>query len=489
MKEQSLTNKTVKGVGWNTIDRLANYGIGFIVGIVLARLLSPEEYGLIGIIGIFTAFFNVILDSGLSTALIRKKDVTNEDYCTVFYVNVFLSFVLTFTLYQGAPLISTYFKRPELIPYIHVMSFILIINALSLTQQAKLTKRIDFKTQTKISLIAHTLSGVIGIAMAYTGFGVWALVAQQMTSRLFTTFLLWIYNKWVPGLIFSWNSFKALFGFSWKLLLASIISVLSNQVYEAVIGRIYSPATLGQYTRAKQYNNLCSSSIGDMVLKVSLPVMSEIQDDNSRLLSGYRKIIKTTMLVTFVIMLGLAACAKSFIFVLIGEKWLPCVPMMQILSFSLMLYPLHRINLNMLTVQGRSDILLYLEIIKIALAVIPILLGIYAGFYWMLIGTVVVGIIAFFLNSYYSGRVLNYTSWDQIKDLLPSFGIAMAMAVIVYIMSFIPLSYYILLPIQVIVGAMVTIILCELIKPEEYLQLKGIVMDYKKKIIHRKNNK
>jgi O-antigen/teichoic acid export membrane protein len=485
MKEQSLTNKTVKGVGWNTIDRIANYGIGFIVGIVLARLLSPEEYGLIGIIGIFTAVFNVILDSGLSTALIRKKDVTNEDYCTVFYVNIFLSIVLTFILYQGAPLISTYFKRPELTPYIHVMSFILVINALSLTQQAKLTKRIDFKTQTKISLIAHILSGVIGIAMAYTGFGVWALVAQQMTSRLFTTILLWIYNKWIPGFIFSWNSFKTLFGFSWKLLVASILSVLSNQVYEAVIGRNYSPATLGQYTRAKQYSHLCSSSIGDMVLKVSLPVMSEIQDNNARLLSGYRKIIKTTMFVTFVIMLGMAACAKSFIFVLIGEKWLPCVPMMQIISFSLMLYPLHRINLNMLTVQGRSDILLYLEIIKIALSVIPILMGIYVGFYWMLIGTVIMGIVAFFLNSFYSGRVLHYTSWDQIKDLIPSFCIAMTMAVIVYLLSFIPLSYYILLPVQVITGAIVTFILCELIKPDEYIQLKVIVLDYMNKLRHR----
>lgn len=486
MKEQSLTSKTVKGVGWNSIDRLANYGIGFIVGIVLARLLSPEEYGLIGIIGIFTAIFNVILDSGLSTALIRKKDVTNEDYCTVFYVNIVLSVILTLILYLGAPLISSYFERPELTPYIHVMSFILIINALSLTQQARLTKRIDFKTQTKISLISHILSGVLGIAMAYLDYGVWALVAQQLSSRLFTTVLLWICNKWIPGLVFSWKSFKTLFGFSWKLLVASIISVLSNQIYEAVIGKTYSPATLGQYSRARHYCNLFSSCIGDVVLKVSLPVMSEIQDNNERLLSGFRKIIKTTMLVTFLLMFGMAACAKPLVFVLIGEKWLPCVPMMQLLCFSLMLYPLHKININMLTVQGRSDILLYLEIIKIALAVIPILLGIYVGFYWMLFGTVAVGIIAFFLNSYYSGKVLHYTSWDQIKDLMPSFGIAMTMAVIVYLMSYIPISSYLLLPMQIIVGGIVTIFLCECIKPDEYIQLKGIVLDNVNKVMHKK---
>ena len=269
MPEQSLTDKTIKGVGWNTLDRIANYGIGFIVGIVLARLLSPEEYGLIGIIGVFTAIFNVILDGGLSTALIRKKGVTNEDYCTVFWTNLLLSFILTAILYLCAPFISFFFNRPELTPYIHVMSFILVINALSITQQARLTILIDFKTQTKISLIAHSLSGIIGIVMAYVGFGVWALVAQQMTSRLFTTLLLWIYNKWWPSILFSWKSFKELFGFSWKLLVAEVINSLWTQLYNVVVGKYYNPQMLGQYTRAQQYSQLVSSSISDVILKVS----------------------------------------------------------------------------------------------------------------------------------------------------------------------------------------------------------------------------
>lgn len=482
---ESLTNKTIKGVGWNSVDRIANYGIGFIVGIVLARLLSPEEYGLIGIIGIFTAVFNIILDSGLSTALIRKDGVTDEDYCTVFWTNLVLSFALTAILFFSAPLIGDFFKRSELIPYIHVMAFILVINALSITQQARLTKRIDFKTQTKISLIAHTISGVIGIIMAYTDFGVWALVAQQMSSRLFTTILLWVYNKWWPKLVFSWLSFKELFNFSWKLLVAQIVSTLFGQVYNATIGKVYSPNILGQYTRASQYGNLVSSSVGDVVLKVSLPVMSSIQNEDERLLRAFRTIIKTTMLVSSVLLIGMSACAKPLIFVLIGEQWLPCVPMMQIISFSLMIFPLHQINMNMLTVQGRSDIQLILQIIKCILAIGPILLGVYVGIFPMIIGSVVVGWLSLFINAYYSGKKFNYHWWEQLKDIAPSLMIAFLMALPVYFLSFLPISDYIILPIQIVVGTVITIALCEWFKREEYIQLKGILLEYTGKVIHK----
>ena len=485
MAEQSLKDKTVKGVGWNSVDRIANYGIGFIVGIVLARLLSPEEYGLIGIIGIFTVVFNIILDSGLSTALIRKNGVTESDYCTVFWTNLIFSFILTAILYFGAPVIGNFFNRPELVPYIHVMSFILVINALSITQQAILTKRIDFKTQTKISLIAHTLSGVIGIALAYLGFGVWALVAQQMTSRLFTTVLLWVFNKWWPKLLFSWNSFKDLFSFSWKLLVASVISALWTQLYQAVVGKVYNPTMLGQYTRANQYGNLVSSGVGDVVLKVSLPVMSSIQNEDERLLRAFRTIIKITMLVSSVLLIGMAACAKPLIYVLIGEQWLPCVPMMQILSFSLMLYPLHLININMLTVQGRSDIQLILQIVKCIISIGPICLGIFVGIYWMLVGSVITGWISLILNSYYSGNKFNYKWWMQIKDVAPSLIISLGMALPVYLLTFLPISYYIILPLQIVVGFVITYFLCEWRKQEEYLQLKGLVISYAGRIIHR----
>lgn len=486
MAEKTLTDKTIKGVGWNSIDRIANYGIAFVVGVVLARLLSPEEYGLIGLIGIFTAVFNIILDSGLSTALIRKDGVTDVDYCTVFWTNIVLSIILTLILFLCAPFIADFFNRPELVPYIQVMSFILIINALSITQQARLTKRIDFKTQTKISIISHVLSGVIGIVMAYTGFGVWALVAQQMSSRLFTTVLLWIYNKWWPALVFSFESFKDLFGYSWKLLVAMMIGTVWSQVYNAVIGKVHSPNTLGQYTRAHQYGNLVSSSIGDVVLKVSLPVMSSIQNDDQRLVIAFRKIIKTTILVSSVLLVGMAACAKSLIFVLIGEQWLPCVPIMQILTFSLMIYPLQQININMLIVQGRSDIQLVLQIIKCVLAVGPILAGIYIGIYCMLVTSVFISWIALLLNSYYSGKKYHYTWWMQLKDIAPSILISFIMAIPVYFLSYLPFSTYVILPIQIFAGIIFTILLCEWFKQDEYIQLKSIVLEYARKQSNRK---
>lgn len=476
MSEQSLKNKTVKGVGWQAIDKVANYGISFIVGIILARLLSPDEYGLLGIIGIFIAVFNIILDSGLSTALIRKQDATEEDYCTVFHTNLILSFFLTASLFFGAPLIARFFERPELIPLVRVMSFIIIINALSLTQHAKLTKKVDFKTLTKVSVFSHIASGVIGIAMAFAGCGVWALVAQQLSSRGFSTVLLWIYNKWVPKLIFSKKSFKELFGFSWKLLTASIIDTLFRQMYQTVIGKCYSPATLGQYTRAQQYANMGSSTFGMVVKNVSFPVLSSIQNDTRRMKDAYRQIIKISMFASFVMMFMLAACSKSLILVLIGEKWLPCVPMLQILCFEMVLYPLHLININMIIVQGRSNVQLILQIVKTCLAIVPLMLGIYVDIYWMLWGSVIVGIVNFFLNSFFSGKSLGYSSWMQIRDIAPSFGIAIAVALPMYLLSFIPWNEFVLLPLQLVIGSTIGFAICEKTKPNEYVEVKNIIV-------------
>ena len=245
---------------------------------------------------------------------------------------------------------------------------------------------------------------------------------------------------------------------------------------------MYSPHILGQYTRAQQYGRLVSASVGDVVLKVSLPVMSSIQNEDERLLRAFRTIIKTTMLVSSVMLIGMAACAKPLIYVLIGEKWLPCVPMMQILAFNLMLHPLQQININMLTVQGRSDIQLVLQIIKCVIAIGPILLGVYVGIYWMLIGSVVCGWISLLLNSYYSGKKFNYTWWMQLKDVAPSLIISLVMAIPVYFFTYLPLSFFVILPLQVIVGTIITIILCEWYKSEEYLQIKTIFVGYAKRI-------
>lgn len=485
----SLGDKTISGVAWNSIDRIAHYGISFVVSIVLARLLSPEDYGLIGIITIFITIFNAILDGGLSTALIRKKDLTDNDCNTVFYSNIVLSIFLSLTLFFSAPLIARFFERPELVDLVKVMSSILVINAFSIVQQSLLTKNINFKTQTIISVVANVSSGVVGIALAFAGFGVWALVAQQLSARLFTTILLWVLNKWLPKFVFSWDSFKELFGFGWKLLVTRVLSSLWGQLYQGIIGKCYSPATLGLYTRAVQYGQLFSTGVSDVVLKVSLPVMSSIQDDRERLLRGTRKIIKTTMFVTFLVMMIMAASAKSLIFVLIGEKWLPCVPMLQILCFNLVMNPLCYINENLLTVEGRSDKLLLLQVYKIVITIVPLLLGIFVDIYWMLVGSAVVSWIAIVLYTYYTNKYFGYSFKDQLKDIKHSILFSLGIAVPVYLISFIPISLYVVFALQISLACVLVLVCGKVLKIEEYQYVKETIGSLAQKFTKNKQNR
>jgi len=277
-----------------------------------------------------------------------------------------------------------------------------------------------------------------------------------------------------------------MWAFGSKLLASSLIETTWKETFQIVIGKCYSPSTLGLYTRAKQFADLCSTNLTSVVQRVSYPVFSSIQDDKNRLKYAYQRVIKTAMLPTFVLMLGMAACAESMIYVLIGEQWLKCVPMLQIICFQMMLYPLHALNLNMLQVQGRSDLFLKLEIIKKVFGAGPLLLGIFINIYWMLGSSLVVSCISYYLNAYYSGPFLKYSIKEQVKDILPSFKIAMFMFIIVYAMSFIPMNPFILLPLQVLTGTIITITICEAIKLSEYLELKNITSSIINKVIKRK---
>lgn len=479
---ESLKQKTVKGVGWSFADNIANQGITFLVGLVLARLITPEEYGLIGIILIFVAVFDSIVNCGFSNALIRKNDANDTDYNTVFIVNMVLSVVLFIAFFFSAQFIADFFGQPLLKPLTQVMGSIVIIHALAIIQRTVLIKRIDFKTQTKASVISSVTSGVIGITMAFYGYGVWSLVGQQLSRALLNTVCLWIYSHWWPKLQFSWNSFRELFGFGWKLLVSSLIDTVWKEIYQVVIGKCYAPATLGQYTRAHQFGSIFSSNLNTVIQRVSYPVLSSLQNNKERMKEGYRRVIKVTMLVTFVLMLGLAAVAKPMIQVLVGDQWLVAAEFLPIICLQMMLYPLHALNLNMLQVQGRSDLFLKLEIIKKCVAVIPVSLGIFVGIYWMIWGSVFTGMFAYYLNSYYSGKFLNYSILTQIRDILPSFGIAVVMATVTYVLSLLPLSPFILLPIQVMAGAGITIALCERLKQPEYQEIKSMALSVLRKI-------
>lgn len=471
---ESLKHKTVKGVSWSFVDSFLSQGITFLVGLVLARLLTPEDYSLLGIIVIFIAVFNCIVDSGFSNALIRKTNATDRDYNTVFVSNLVISVILCSTLYLSASAIAEFFNRPQLTDLLKVMSFIIIINAFAIIQRTILMKRIDFKTQTKVSVISSVSSGIVGIGMAIAGYGEWSLVGQQISRQGLNTLFLWICAQWYPKLQFSIDSFKELFGFGWKLLVSSLIATIWNEIYQVVIGKCYAPSTLGQYTRAQQFASIFSSNMTTVVQRVSYPVLSTIQDDKTRLKAAYKRIIKISMLPTFVLMLGMAGCARSLILVLVGDQWLPAVPFLQIICFSMMLFPLHSLNLNMLQVEGRSDLFLKIEIIKKIIGLGPILLGIFIGIYWMLIGSVVAGFFYYYLNAYYSGPAIGYSIKEQIIDILPSFGIALFMSLVVFCMSFIPFSPFVLFPTQFIVGITIAIVLSKKFELPEYIEIEDL---------------
>lgn len=481
MQQESLKNKTIKGVGWSAADALLGQGVTFIVGLVLARLLSPDEYGLIGICLIFTTVLNGIVDSGFSNALIRKKEVTDEDYNTMFTTNMAISIVLYVLLFISAPLVSDFFHRIELTALVRVTGLILFLNALSITQVTILTKNIDFKTKTKASLVSAIISGVIGIAMAFMGYGVWSLVAQQLSKQLLYTLCLWVLNKWWPKFTFYNDSFKYMWGFGWKLLASGILNNVWNQLYQVVIGRCYTSSTLGHYTRANECASIFSSNLTTIIQRVTFPVLSELQDDKKKLLVSYRKLIKVSIFVTVICMFALGAMAEPMIYSLIGPQWHQAATFLPFICITMSLYPLHAINLNMLQVQGRSDLFLYLEIVKKIITLIPIFIGAFVGVYWMLCASIFTGFIAFLLNSWFTGKFLNYSSWQQLKDVLPSYLIALLIGFIVYLLKFLPLSFNLIFPLQILATIIVGWIVNQIINLEEYCEIKNIVQTVIKK--------
>ena len=456
---ESLKNRAVHGAKWSFIDNISNSGVTFLVGLILARLLTPAEYGIMAMIAIFIAVSNSIVDSGFSNALIRKVRIDRVDYNTVFVFNLIVSIVLYILLYTSAPAISLFFKEPVLTNVLRVIGLILIVNALGIIPRTILVRGIDFKTQTKVSIISSVSSGLVGVGMAIMGFGVWSLVWQQLSRQILNSLFLWIFCKWIPRWEFSIKSFKEMFGFGYKLLLSGLLDTLYKNIYYVIIGRCYSPAQLGQYSRAEQFNMIFSSNLTSIVQRVSYPVLSSIQEEPERLREAYRQIIKTTMLVTFACMLGLAAVAKPLIIILIGEKWL---------------YPLHAINLNILQVKGRSDLFLKLEIIKKTIAVFPILIGIFYGIEYMLWGSVLTSFIAYFLNSYYSADLIRYSTIEQIRDVLPVFTVSFTIAAVMWLFSLLDISVYIQLPTQIIVGLTLAFAVYERLRLPEYLEVKRL---------------
>ncbi len=473
-----LKTKAIKGMFWSFSEIVSLQGINFVVQIFLARLLMPEDFGLIGMITIFIAVSQSLIDSGFTSALIREKNVTNTDYSTVFYFNLVVSVVIYFILFFSSPLISNFYNEPRLVSIIRILSVVIVINAFGLIQRTILVREIDFKTQTKITFISSVLSGIVAVILAFLGFGVWCLVIRQILMQLTQSLMLIIHNKWIPSLEFNVISFKRFFGFGWKLLVSGLIDTLYTNIYYPVIGKFFSATDLGFFTNAKKMADIPAMATSQAVQKVSYPVLSQIQDNEKSLKNSFRKAIRNTIFITFPLMMGFAVIGEPLIKLLVGEKWVPSIPYFQILCFTGMLYPLHALNLNILQVKGRSDLFLKLEIIKKIIGVISIIVALFfgLGIIGLLWAEFFTSIISFFINSFYSKKMIDYSTRDQIKDISPIFFASIIMAGITYSVTFfLDLGNVFLLLIQIPVGILLYITLSYIFQIEEVKNIKSIL--------------
>ncbi|MEK3879579.1 lipopolysaccharide biosynthesis protein [Paenibacillus sp. FSL M7-0420] len=470
MSDNSLKNKTLSGLFWSFSDAIGNQGIQFILQIVLARLLVPKDFGVIGMITIFIAISQTFVDSGFSNALIREKKPTQNDYSTVFYFNLLMAFIIYIILFLCAEPISNYFKEPQLLQLIRILSMVLLIDSFGLIQRTILTKNINFRAQTKINLISSILSGIIAIILAYKGFGIWSLVIKTLIMQMVQTLMLCLTNRWLPSFVFNLNSFRKLFGFGWKLLVSGLINTLYNNLYYLIIGKLYSASELGYYSNAQRLRDTTSQSITNALQKVSYPVLSSIKEDDKQLSLVYKKLIKFSVFITFPLLLGLAAVAPPLIELMFGQKWINSISYFQILCFAGMLFPLHAINLNILQVKGRSDLYLGLEILKKVIGVSSIIIVLFfqLGIFGLLFASVIVSYLSFVINSYYSAKLVSYSTLEQLKDITPMFICALLMGLLVYAFGIIlPLSNILNLIVQFIIGFLSYILFSKIFKIKE----------------------
>lgn len=412
----SIKEQTLSSVKWTAIEKFGLQGMQFILGIIMARLLTPDDYGIIGMIAIFLAISSSFIDSGFGNALVRKLDCTEEDYNTVFYFNIVVALVCYTILFVAAPWIADFFHTQILCVIVRVQSVNLLLNSLMQIQVAKLRKNLDFKALAKRSMIATFVSGLIGVIMAYCGFGVWALVYQGLISTFINLIYIWVYCKWYPRWLFSWVSFKELGSYGSKLLASGLLHTLYTNITTLVIGRFYSAKDLGYYNRGTSFATLPVETINNILLKVTFPILAKIQDDNERLIGIYRKYIRVMSIPIFWGCMLLISMGKPLIVLLLTEKWLPAVDFLTIFAFAIMFDHISILNLNLLQVKGRSDLFLKLEIIKKVIAFIILLTAIPFGPIAICVSKVIYTQIAIYINTYYTGKLFGLGYRIQIKD-------------------------------------------------------------------------
>lgn len=443
--------------------------------IIMARILTPSDYGLVGMVVIFISVSQSLIDSGFSQALIRKQDRSEIDNSTVFYFNIVVGVSLYFLLYFCSPLIAKFYKEPQLIPITRVIGLSIIFNSLVVVQRALLTIKIDFKTQAKASLIAASLSGCLGIFLAYHEYGVWAIVTQQVTNLLIITLLLWIFSRWRPRLVFSWQSFKELFSFGSKLLASGLLDTLYRNIYLIIIGKIFKASDLGYYTRANQFSDFVSSNITGIFQRVSYPVLCTIQKNDNHLANVYRRMLRTSAYIIFPLLMLLSAISKPLVITILTYKWSYCSTLLIPLCFQAMWYPIHAINLNLLQVKGRSDLFLRLEILKKIVGIIILCLTIPFGLLVMCWGGLVSSIAALIINTFYTGKLIKLGFWKQMQDLMPILLVSLFMGIIVYFsLNFIEVAPWGKVIIGISEGILIYISITNFFKFAEFNDLKAI---------------
>lgn len=483
---KKLKDKTQGGNGiisnlfWRFSERTAAQGVSFVVSIILARLLTPEDYGLIGLITVFISVATVFVSSGFGNALIQKEKATQTDFSSVFYFSIFMGTVMYVVLFVCAPFIASFYNDPLLTPVVRVLSLSLVIAGVNSVQQAYVSKTMQFKRFFFSTIIGTLVSAVIGIFMAYKGYGVWALVIQNLSNQIMDTCILWFTVKWRPTLEFSFTEMKKMFSYGWKLLFSSLLDTVYNNLYSLVIGKFYSAKDLGHYNRGRNIPNMVITNINGSIQSVMFPAFSNCQGDKVRLKAMVRRSIMTSTYIIMPAMIGLAAVAKPLTVLLLTEKWLPSVPFMQFSCFILAFWPIHTTNLQAINAVGRSDIFLKLEIIKKVLGFSIMVFSIPLGLYVMMIGSCLSAIVCSFLNASPNRKLLNYGYREQIRDILPALLLSVFMGLVVLLWTLTDMSSILILLCQVITGAVIYIFGSKLLKLESYDYIINMIKSFKK---------
>lgn len=475
MSEQNLKQKAQKGVIWSAIERFSTQGIQFLFSIILARLLSPDDYGIIAMPLIFLAVAQVFIDSGFANALIRKPDLNEKDLSTALIFNVGVGILCYIVLFIASPYIADFYKTPILSDILKVTSLSVLFTPLCTVQQAILTKSLNFKLQARVSVISAIVGGTIGVYMAYNGYGVWSLAVSQTLTALMRVLLLWTWTKWYPNCGWSRCSFSYLWNYGSKLLFAGLIDTVYQNVYPLIIGKFYSAASLGYYTRAQQFAHLPTVNVYGIIRRVTFPVLSEIQNDRDRLAKVFLRILRISVFIMFPLMCFLAGSAKPIIIILLSEKWVDAIIFLQLLSFAMMWRPIDSLNLNLLTITARTDLFLRLEIIKKVWGIIILFATIHWGVMAICIGYVFYSLSEIVIDSYYSGKTYSLGLFRQLRNIVPimvmSAFILLTNLAVCYFVS----NNYISLSVNIFITISIVLVFSKVMKRDELNELFAMI--------------